>query len=221
MFLLLLNHGLTYSIFFVVVVETISTICLSLLCFSFVRKYLVWMKPHTPLEAHNKEQTNVWISAWNGVGERERDQKRKILRRKGGSTLETFCYYNDFLVMIVTHRHRHRHKYIVVETWILFCVLCALVCTQSVSTWLLAHFVWYLPLSPSPILSFFRCLFHSFRCAYFLSLSCTMDSGTWKNSLLIHTSKIKVEPYFGLMISLSKHWNGPKVYCSVTEFWDN
>lgn len=79
-FVLALLNSLTA--FFVVVVETISTICLSLLCFSFVWKYLVWMKPHTPLEAHNKEQTNVWISEWNGIGERERPKAKNTEKKR-------------------------------------------------------------------------------------------------------------------------------------------
>lgn len=192
-----------------VVVETISTICLSLLCFSFVWKYLAWMKPHT--HPHTLESTqqrankrlNLWMErGWGGRAKAKNTEKKRWINVRNFLLLQWLLGDRRH-----RHSHRHRHKYTVVGTWILFpCPLCSCLYTKCVNV-TAGRFVW--SLSPSPILSLSFSFFSLPMCTFFIIIMYN-EFRHLKKFALIHTSKIKVEPYFKLMISLSKHWIGPQ-----------
>lgn len=103
------------------------------------------------------------------------------------SSVTTYGYCNDFMLITASSGNAHTMD----KIWnIIPCAafFVAWVFARSVSTWLLVAI--------SLLFSLHSFLFHFFNVYIkFVVYDYHVNSGTWKFSLLIHTSKIKVESY--------------------------
>lgn len=61
-------------------VETISTICLSLLCFSFVCEYLASIKPHAHISTQQKAN-KVWMNA-DEKSKSEKEEEEEVVEKE-------------------------------------------------------------------------------------------------------------------------------------------